>query len=447
MVRRFLIFLLAMILLLGMVACSGSGQKPPVDDPSNDAEAPPSDEKEDPTPDDQEPDNEGGEELPPPPPGFVFTEETVIVCSSVYDEYVERAVTLLQYEIKQATGLSLSIASDKTVPTEKEIIVGFCDRLDPDGTSAPAFLQDGDLIFALKDTAELYCLVRVFVEKYLSSDAVNVTEEMLAQLAAEPTAYDSRIRILTQNLRYANDADGNSVAERSARFAALMQAYMPDIVGTQEATPLWTQYLEEHFSDEYERVGVFRDGTGHSGDEANYILFRKDRFSLEESGTFWLTDEPKEIGKVEGALCNRICTWALLKDLQTGEKIFVCNTHLDHSNDDIRSAQLKVLLDYIALDIKSYPVLMTGDFNALRTSAPYKSIQKAGLYDGEKKAWLSDSDVNHTCHLYRGWGETIDYCFYNKFWTPIYARIVSDDYGGYVSDHYGVVVDFVRFGS
>ena len=447
MVRRFLIFLLAMIVLLGMVACSGSGQKPPVDDPSNDAEAPPSDEKEDPTPDDQKPDNEGGEELPPPPPGFIFTEETVIVCSSVYDEYVERAVTLLQYEIKQATGLSLSIVSDKTVPTEKEIIVGFCDRLDPDGTSAPAFLQDGDLIFALKDTAELYCLVRVFVEKYLSSDAVNVTEEMLAQLAAEPTAYDSRIRILTQNLRYANDADGNSVAERSARFAALMQAYMPDIVGTQEATPLWTQYLEEHFSDEYERVGVFRDGTGHSDDEANYILFRKDRFSLEESGTFWLTDEPKEIGKVEGALCNRICTWALLKDLQTGEKIFVCNTHLDHSNDDIRSAQLKVLLDYIALDIKSYPVLMTGDFNALRTSAPYKSIQKAGLYDGEKKAWLPDSDVNHTCHLYRGWGETIDYCFYNKFWTPIYARIVSDDYGGYVSDHYGVVVDFVRFGS
>lgn len=443
MVKRCLTYLLVMLLLLSAVACSA-----PADEPTGDTEGPPSDDTTDQNPDDQEPGGDKeGEELPPPPSGFTISEQTVIVCSSVYDEYVERAVTLLQYEIQKATGLSLSVVSDKTAPAEKEIIVGFCDRLDANGVQAPVFLQEGNLIFALENTAELYCLVRTFAEQYLSSDATAVTEEALAQLSAEPTAYDTRVRVLTQNLRYANDADGNSVAERSARFAALMQEYAPDIVGTQEATPLWTQYLEEHFSDEYERVGVFRDGTGHAGDEANYILFRKDRFSLEESGTFWLTDEPEIVGKVEGALCNRVCTWALLRDLRTDEKIFVCNTHLDHSNDDIRSAQLKVLLDYIVSDVKDGPVLMTGDFNALRTSAPYKSIQKAGLYDGEKKAWVADSDVNHTCHLYRGWGDTIDYCFYNKFWTPLYARIVSDDYGGYVSDHYGVVVDFVRFGS
>ncbi len=444
MVKRYLICLLAILLLFVSVACSPhTPQKPPVDDLPGDAELPSQD-----TPDD----DEGGEELPPPIPGFTITGDTVIVCSSVYDEYVDRAVTLLQYEIKKVTGLSLSVVNDKKEPAASEIIVGFCDRIADESISAAAFLQDGKLFFAMKDTAELYCLVRAFVDTYLPADAASgqelrVTEDALAQLAAQPTAYDSRVRVLTQNLRYANDADGNSVAERSERFLALMQAYTPDIVGVQEATPLWTQYLEQHFSNEYERVGVFRDGTGHAGDEANYILFRKDRFSLEESGTFWLTDEPDEIGKIEGALCNRVCTWAFLKDLHTGERIFVCNTHLDHSNDGIRSAQLEALFDYIASDLKYYPILMTGDFNALRTSAPYKAIQKAGLFDGEKRAWVNDSDVDYTCHLYRDRGDTIDYCFYSKEWTPLYARIVSDDYGGYVSDHYGVIVDFVRFAS
>jgi endonuclease/exonuclease/phosphatase family metal-dependent hydrolase len=125
----------------------------------------------------------------------------------------------------------------------------------------------------------------------------------------------------------------------------------------------------------------------------------------------------------------------------------IANTHLDHSNDNIRKAQIEVLLNELSTDIQSYPVLLTGDFNSLRNSDPCKAIEKAGLNDGEKKAWVNDSDLDYTCHLYRGHGDTIDYCFYTKQWTPLYARIVSDDYGGYVSDHYGVIVDVVRFGS
>lgn len=418
MVKRLLLSLLALLMMAGAVACGP-------DDPPND---------------------------PPARDGLVLTADTVIVCDTVYNEYVERAVLLLQSEIKKITGLSLSIVDDKTEQKEQEIVVGLCNRTAGQSLPVPISLQGQRLTLAVEDKAELYCFVRTFAEKltdllekdeqgqwHLYADKVQTLSDM-------PTAYDTRVRVLTQNLRYANDAGGNSVAERALRFTALVEEYRPDIIGTQEATPLWTQVLTENLSDEYGMVGVFRDGTGHAGDEANYVLYRKDRFELVDSGTFWLTDEPEEVGRVEGALCNRICTWAYLRDVRTKELILIANTHLDHSNDTIRKAQIEVLLREIAADIKNHPVLLTGDFNALRNSEPYKAIEKAGLGDGEKKAWVNDSDLNYTCHLYRETGDTIDYCFYTKQWTPLYARIVSDDYGGYVSDHYGVIVDAVRFG-
>lgn len=422
MVKRVALCLLALLMMIGMVACR------PADPPE-------------------------GEDPVPARDGLAITADTTIVCATEYNEYVERAVLLLQSEIKKITGLSLPMANDQAEKKDREIVVGGCDRLAGKTPSSPISLQEGRLTFFVQDLAELYCLVRAFTDKLgelLEQDTAGqwyLYKDQVLPFSDMPTAYDTRVRVMTQNLRYANDADGNSVAERSARFAALVAQYRPDIIGTQEATPLWTQYLTENFSSEYGMIGVFRDGTGHAGDEANYVLYRKDRFEVVDSGTFWLTDEPEQVGKMEGALCNRICTWAWLRDVRTGKLLMIANTHLDHSNDTVRGAQLDVLLKYLSEDMKTYPVFLTGDFNALRTSAPYKLIGKAGLYDGEKKAWVNGSDLDYTCHLYRGHGDTIDYCFYTNQWTPLYARIVSDDYGGYVSDHYGVIVDLVRFAS
>lgn len=427
MVKRIVLCLLAFLLLLASVSCAPKPTQPP--------------EQNDPI----------DEQPTPPRKGLTITDQTVIVCAAAYDAFVDRAVTLLQSAIKQATGLSLPIVSDKDEVHPQEIVVGLCARVDVQDVSNSVYFSQDKLVFAVQNTAELYCLVRTyseFISQLCEKDKQGVWhlyEDAVLALADLPTAYDTNVRVLTQNLRYANDADGNSVAERSVRFASLVEQYHPDLIGTQEATPLWTQYLKENFLDEYGIVGVFRDGKAHAGDEANYVLYRKDRFELIDSGTFWLTDEPDQIGRIEGALCNRICTWAWLLDMKTDTLLMICNTHLDHSNDTIRQSQIEALLQYLSEDIKKYPVFFTGDFNTLRDSAPYKTILGAGLYDGQKMAWVDSSEVDHTCHLYRGHGETIDYCFFSKEWTPMYTRIISDDYGGYVSDHYGVIVDFVRF--
>lgn len=382
--------------------------------------------------------------------GLTINEEYVIVFPQKYDLHIDRATYALQSAIKDKTGVNIKVVNEREQAQAKEIVIGYCNRFEQSSVSAPISVQGEKIIFAVPKPAKLYCIVDAFVDQCLRMGAVDaeghllLTEDVIARVASAETAYDNKITVLTQNLRYRDDEGGNSVAERSERFLELALDYKPDIIGTQEATPLWTSYLQEHFSDEYGMVGVFRDGTGNAGDEANYILYRKDRFTLEESGTFWLNpEEPDKVGKIKDALCNRICTWALLTDNQTGKMIFACNTHLDHSTDAIRAAQLEVLLEQLSYEVGYYPFILTGDFNMLRDSAPYKSVTKAGLLDGQRNAWVDDSEVDHSCHLYTDDGEIIDYCFYSTDFLPFYAKIINDDYGGYVSDHYGVLVELV----
>ena len=423
MVRRSIAFLLAALLLLAAaVGCTPAEQEP-----AEDEQVPAEIEQ-----------------------GVTITDEYVIVFPQKYSIYLDRATSNLQMAIKKQSGIKLEMVNERTEPVAKEIVIGQCNRFDAASATAPIMLQDEKLIFTVSDPAKLYCYVEAFVDHCVAEGAVNeqgqlhLTEETLAKIAARATMYNGKITVLTQNLRYRDDEGGNSVAERSERFLELVLDYDPDIIGTQEATPLWTKYLTEHLADEYTMVGVFRDGSGHAGDEANYILYRTDRFTMIDSGTFWLNPEnPEVVGKVEDALCNRICTWALLKDNKTGEQILACNTHLDHSTDTIRASQLAVLFEQLAYDLGHYSVVMTGDFNMLRESEPYKAVIKAGLLDGQRNAWLDESTVDHSCHLYTDDGEIIDYCFHSKNLLPFYAKIINDDYGGYVSDHYGVLVELV----
>ncbi len=422
MVRKILTRIALLLLIAAMVI--GCTQTPPDDGAQN-----------------QEPSEDSGVHI---------TEEYIIIVPMVADKATDRAATALRQAFQTLTGIKLDMVNERQEAVAKEIVVGACNRFDKADITAPVTLQDEKLIFYAENTTQLFAVAEAFVANCVTAGAVDenghlhLEEEKVATLAAKITAYDARIKVLTQNLRYRDDEGGNSVAERSARFLALVNEYQPDIIGTQEATPLWTQYLDEYFSDEYTRVGVFRDGTGKAGDEANYILFRTDRFELKDSGTFWLYDgDVESVGKIEDALCNRICTWALLKDKVSGDTILACNTHLDHSTDTIRSAQLAVLLKELEYDLSQNPVIMTGDFNMLRSSAPYQAVLSQGLSDGQRSAWVDSSTVDYSCHLYQNDGEIIDYCFHSSDFRSVYARIINDDYGGYVSDHYGVLVELL----
>jgi endonuclease/exonuclease/phosphatase family metal-dependent hydrolase len=250
---------------------------------------------------------------------------------------------------------------------------------------------------------------------------------------------------MSQNIRCGEDGNGNNIDDRKVRFVKLMKEYSPDLLGTQEATSKWMGIFKNEFGDEYGIVGCSRDGENATSGEWNAILYKKSRFELRESGTFWLTDTPHTPSfTVEGASHRRICTWALLYDKVTEQEILFCNTHLDHQSDEIRVKQTEHLMSFMDQYVGKYPIFLTGDFNAAVGSGPYNKVV-GKLSDCHKKAELDLSDVKGTFHGYSSTPKSeIDFCFYDKSKADaITYRILDDWYSGYVSDHYGVIGHFV----
>ena len=254
----------------------------------------------------------------------------------------------------------------------------------------------------------------------------------------------AKIVILSQNVRCNNDGTNKNISDRAPRLKQLVDKYRPDIIGTQETTPLWNQYLKSYFGSEYGMVGCSRNGKNATTGEWGTILYRLDRFELLDSGDFWLSSTPNKVSRVDGSLCYRICTWALLKDKVTGKTFVMANTHLDHGTDAVREQQIKYLFAGLSDLIDKYPMYLTGDFNATPGSLVYNAaISK--LSDARTTALENRSTVSWTFDSYgkSNPGKIIDYCFYSDDSEALWYKVANDQFGGYVSDHYGVLTELI----
>ena len=256
--------------------------------------------------------------------------------------------------------------------------------------------------------------------------------------------------VLSQNVRYKDDEEG-TIAQRAKRFALLVEEVAPDLMGLQEATHgSWTTPLAQLSG--YGLIGCSRDGENATSGEWGPVLYKKERFDLIDSGTFWLTNTPDVPSKVSGSVTNRICTWAYLLDKITGQKIIMANTHLDHQNEDVRVAQAEYLNMHLNEIIKAHPsvsVYFTGDFNCYRDSAPYKEF--ASIYSEARL--VAKKDISTVKATYTNYGKSsgyeIDFCFYKGNDVITEYQIISklycaegDSAEGYVSDHFGIKITF-----
>ncbi len=244
------------------------------------------------------------------------------------------------------------------------------------------------------------------------------------------------VRIMSYNVRY---------GEYDNRFRIVPQLigeYMPDSVGIQECTFEW--YLTiKGFLPEYEFIGVGRDTGNKNTDcgEMSAVLFRKDKYKLVDSGTFWLSETPDEVSFGWDAACRRICTWVILENKKTGEQYAHVNTHLDHEGPLARLYGSQLVSEFaLTFDM---PVVLTGDFNLSKNTDLYNGITATGLRDTQDLA--SDTMYGKTYHGYNGGeeGTPIDFIFVNDRITEVSKyKIIRDTYNGkYSSDHYPIYAD------
>jgi endonuclease/exonuclease/phosphatase family metal-dependent hydrolase len=250
----------------------------------------------------------------------------------------------------------------------------------------------------------------------------------------------------TFNVRYDNPGDtGNLWKNRAPVAAGLIRFHGFDIVGTQEGLRNQLDDLQKDLP-EYAWYGIARDDGERKG-EHSAIFYKKDKFTILDSGNFWLSQTPDKPGYGWDARNNRICSWLKMKEKKSKRTFYVFNVHYDHRGVEARKESSKLILAKILSIAGTQPVILTGDFNGGHQSEWYNSINNSNLL----KDALSQVD-----HPYINNGsfnsfqqnnpskEIIDHIFISKQWKAVRYGIITDTYHGkYPSDHYPVLVEVV----
>jgi endonuclease/exonuclease/phosphatase family metal-dependent hydrolase len=199
------------------------------------------------------------------------------------------------------------------------------------------------------------------------------------------------VSLLSFNIRYGTADDGPDHWDRRREMVMeVFERHAPDVVGLQEALAFQIAEIRERLP-RYAAVGVGRDD-GLTGGEHCTILYRADRFTLAESGTFWLSDTPDAVASATwGNSITRICTWARLIDDASGRAFYVFNTHFDHVSQPSRERSVRLIAERVAARAHPDPLIVMGDFNIGETNPAMAFL----LRDPDGPGWVDTFRVVH----------------------------------------------------
>lgn len=153
---------------------------------------------------------------------------------------------------------------------------------------------------------------------------------------------------------------------RVERAVEIISRYDADSIGFQETNPNIRNALNVMLTD-YAMVPGMELST-------DTIFYRKDRVEVVDSGLIWLSETPDVPSTYALADEERIATWAVLKNKETGASYIHFNTHLALTAEgrDYGMRVLRQKIEDIRLEYPGLGIVATGDFNMDRTSDTYK---------------------------------------------------------------------------
>ena len=242
-----------------------------------------------------------------------------------------------------------------------------------------------------------------------------------------------QIKIMSFNLRVDVASDGiNDWQHRKQNVIHFIHEHKPDMLALQEVSIHMLNDLKLQIFD-YDFYITPRDEQG----ESVPLLIKKRIGNLIDTNTFWLSDTPTKVSKIEGSCFTRISTYAII-DIKDIGMIGIFNTHLDYCSDEISLMQAKYLLMFIE-GLKSkyrFYTIILGDFNQnpqTKTIAHMRNIFYDG-YDYQKNNLLTFHGFTNN-----QLGLPIDYIFYDKRLKFKQISIIYPNKT--LSDHYPIELD------
>ncbi|MCI0920365.1 endonuclease/exonuclease/phosphatase family protein [Sphingobacterium rhinopitheci] len=256
-----------------------------------------------------------------------------------------------------------------------------------------------------------------------------------------------QFNVATFNIRQKNNSDiGNMWDDRKNAVTNLIKFHEFDIFGIQEGFIEQLNDMQANLPD-FSYIGVGRDDGKQKG-EYSAIFYNKNRYTVLNSGTFWLSEtDITTPNKGWDAALPRICTWGIFKDRKNGKKFIFMNTHFDHIGVVARKESAKLILQKAKEFAKDLPLILTGDFNVNQQDEAYLTLANSGVVQDVYNLTAFKYEPNST---FNGWGKTIkesgliDHIFVTKPFKVRKFGILTDTYmGKFPSDHFPVFAELL----
>ncbi len=351
------------------------------------------------------------------------------------------AAEKIKNTVAELSGFVLEAADDRDAAGEYEIMVGNVAHLSDALKSGLPEIKNNDYYIAREGN-------KIWISAATTAGYIGAAKELCSGMYPESgeTSLDCAVKTgLIENVgsdllttMSFNVWVSSKTDERSKAVVDMILKYMPDTVGVQEASPAWMSTLKSGLGSLYDCVGVGRNG-GNKG-EYSAVFYLKDKFTLKESGTKWLSATPDVANtKFASSSLPRIMTYALLERKSDGQVFAHVNTHLEHTSSQARDEQIAVLLKEIE-PLMKYPIVMTGDFNAKSDTDVYKDVIATGFADSAKVAETAENEATFPSS-----NKIIDFIFVTKTNIIVESYEVCEEYinGVQPSDHRPIVSKYI----
>ncbi|MDR1335888.1 MAG: endonuclease/exonuclease/phosphatase family protein [Tannerella sp.] len=250
-----------------------------------------------------------------------------------------------------------------------------------------------------------------------------------------------RFRIAQYNIRYAAKADettGNGWDIRKIPLAQLITGHDFDIAGTQEGNARQLADLETLLPEYAFTAAPYGGDSGTTHNCATF--YRKDRFDVLASGTFWFSETPDVPSIGWDATDRRICHWTKFREKTFGTEFYFFNAHFYWRDTTARQNSGPLMVQKVREIAGDAPAISMGDFNSLPSASQILAIRTlmSDAYDITQTPRTGPEGTGFPGGVFQGTpGGRIDYIFVSRHFSVSDYAVLTDTYadGRYPSDH------------
>ncbi|GLR15651.1 endonuclease/exonuclease/phosphatase family protein [Portibacter lacus] len=267
---------------------------------------------------------------------------------------------------------------------------------------------------------------------------------LLALCVTLPINAQKTYKAISYNIRWNNIADDlDQWDNRKEAIGNFLEEEKPDFVGMQEVLEDQLFFLNKYLV-YYTHIGVGRDDGIKKG-EFCPIFYDAVKWQILENETIWLSETPGNASRGWDAACNRVVTYGLFVNIESGDTLSVFNTHFDHKGETAREESVSLLQSFVETKSKNRDYIVLGDFNLTPVTTLYRSLTNV-FKDTREVAnhrYEEHSGTFNDFELEGEFSRRIDYIFTKPSMDVLLYDCPDLRIDGrHLSDHFPIVVIF-----